>query len=129
MCVYVSVWVSILMYMYGVYLCVCMHCVWCFYEFVYMYVSVWCIFVLLWVCFVYTHVYVCKHVYVYICLSCKFIGCVCVCVWCICVCMFVCIWCVCVCVAMGFKYKEDIYPFWSVSYYRLKHLSILIKYT
>ena len=33
---------------------------------------------LLWVCFVYTHVYVCKHVYKYICLSCRVIGCVCV---------------------------------------------------
>ena len=32
---------------------------------------------------------------------------------CICVCMFVCIWCVCVCVTVGFKYKEDIYPFQS----------------
>ena len=48
-----------LLYMYGVYVRVYMHCVWCLYVFVYMYVSVYGIYL----CY-YGYVFICPGMYV-----------------------------------------------------------------
>ena len=71
----------------------------------------------------------CKHVYKYIRLSCRVIGCVCVGVWCICVCMFVRVWCVCVWVKLRDLNIRKTDILFSQLYNRLNFLSIFIKYT
>ena len=52
-----------LLYMYGVYVCVYMHCVWCLYVFVYMYVSVYGIYLCYYGYVLYIHMCTCVSMF------------------------------------------------------------------